>query len=163
MPITANDRALETALHSAYVISIDGSVSTDARDYHMVHRHGVHQLVERSPEPIRVSVGVTVNGRKHTVDFVQNEQRHLRLDGLESSGIASLWLSAFDLFGLRFNVTKARDAAKEIQAWLNGDGETSDVAVWVGVLAMHLDGIAAWAVHAFELKHNPFQALPLAA
>lgn len=163
MSFTANDRALEAALQSAYVVSIDGSVSRNARDYHQVVRDGIHQMVERTPQPIHIAVGVTVNGRKHTVEFVQDEHRHLGLAGLETSGIATLWLSALDLFGQRFNVSKARDAAKEIQGWLEGDGKTSDLAVWVGVLTMHLDGIAAWAAHDFELKHNPFPALAIAA
>lgn len=159
---TANDRALETSLCSAYVVSIDGSTSTDPRDYTTAYRYGVLHVTERFPEPLHISVGVTVNGRKHVVDFVQDEQRNLRM-GLESSGIAALWLSAFDLFGFRFNVTKACNAAREIQSWLRDEGKTSDVAVWIDVLTMHLDGIAAWAAHDFEQKHHPLVALPLAA
>ncbi|HDR9280118.1 TPA: hypothetical protein QDB45_001640 [Burkholderia vietnamiensis] len=161
--ITAQDRVLEIALHSAEIIGIDGSVSTDRRDYLPTFADGAFRMVARTPEPIRMDIALTLNGRKHLVHLVRDEQRNVRLDGLQSSGIASLWLTALDLFNMRFVVTRARDAAAELSAWLNGDGKTSEVATFIDVITITLEAMAREAADDFETKHNPFPALAIAA
>lgn len=163
MSFTAQDRALEIALQSAHVIAIDGATSTDPRDYAPVVRDRKVHLEARHPEPIRIDIALTLNGRQHTVHFEQDERRNVRPLGLESSGMASLWITALDLFGVRFAYTRARDAAREINDWISGDGMTTDAGTFIRVLEMHLDGIAAMAAIEFEAKHNPFTPVAIAA
>lgn len=160
---TAQDRALETALHSAHVVTIDGSTSTDPRDYTPVIKDGMVHMIERTPDTINIEIALTLNGRTHTVHFERDPQRNVHLSGLQSSGIAGLWLTALDLFGLRFVCTRAREAAAELNAWLLDEGKTSDAATFISVIDMHLAGLATMAAHAFEEKHNPFPVLALAA
>jgi len=160
---TAQDRALEIALQSAHVVAIDASVSTDPADYIAVEDRGMVRMIARRPQPVSVEMALTVNGRTVRVHCTQDEQRVVHHAGVEASGIALVRLAALDLFGLRFAYTRARDAAGEIQAWLEGDGKKTDVGVFITVIEMHIVGLAASAAHDFEERHNPFPDYALAA
>ncbi|MGX5872957.1 hypothetical protein MJ547_04245, partial [Burkholderia gladioli] len=161
---TAQDRALDIALQSAHVVSTDGSVSTVRSDYMPTVDHdGFIQMIERTPAPVHVEIALTLNGREHLVHLVRDEQRNVHLDGLQASGIASLWLTALHLFGLRFTFTKVQNAVSELHAWLSGEGKGTDVATFIDVITYALEMIAGAEADAFETKQNPFPAFALAA
>lgn len=160
---TSTDRALELALQSVHMVTLDGSTSTDPRDYVPVLLGGSIAMVERLPSPIGIDLALTLNGRTIKLHYVRDEQRTTRLAGLESSGIANLWLTALDLFGLRFTFNRARDVARDLQTWLNEDGKTSDAAVFIAVLTDHLERYADVRADDFEARHNPFSPHAIAA
>ncbi|MCA8448954.1 hypothetical protein [Burkholderia vietnamiensis] len=159
----STDRALELALNSVHVVSIDGATSTDPRDYVPVLNGGSIAMVERIPTPIGIDLALTLNGRSINLHYVRDEQRTTHLVGLESSGIAALWLTALDLFGLRFAITRARDAARDLQTWLSEEGKTSEAAVFIGTISDHLERFAAGKADDYEQRHNPFNPLAIAA
>lgn len=160
---TARDRALELALLSVHVVSIDGTTSTTRTDYTpSIDEDGYIRMVEGAPAPIHIELALTLNGRKHLVHLVRDEHREVHLDGWQGSGVAGVWLSALDLFGLRFTFSKVQHAVTELGGWLQGEGKTSEVATFIDVITLALEAMGRGAADDFEAKYNPYPAFTIA-